>query len=332
MENFTAKRVLGIFLVLFFLGYGTSVYWGLEPDVMDISELVVKSKDEAAKEGKKLVVGYTTTTTLITVAETLLDKPGGYLSNDVIPPSLLMDNMPAWELGVLEQVRDLSLIMRKDFSRSQSQSMEDKDLKVAQPKFNIDSKSWHLPSAEAEYREAIKAIYSYRTRLADPNQSDAQFYARADNLAAWLKEVQSRLGSLSQKLSSSVGRHAINDGLAGDSAAQQSTYTPEEELIKTSWFLTDDVFYEARGASWALLHFMKAIEVDFKGVLEKKNASVSVRQIIRELEETQETVWSPMILNGSGFGLMANHSLVMANYISRANAAVIDLSELLNKG
>ena len=29
---------------------------------------------------------------------------------------------------------------------------------------------------------------------------------------------------------------------------------------------------------------------------------------------------SPMILNGSGFGLMANHSLVMASYISRANA------------
>ncbi|GIS02633.1 MAG: hypothetical protein CM15mP103_11840 [Gammaproteobacteria bacterium] len=27
-----------------------------------------------------------------------------------------------------------------------------------------------------------------------------------------------------------------------------------------------------------------------------------------------------MILNGSGFGLWANHSLVMASYISRANA------------
>ena len=332
MEHFTAKRVFGALLGLVLLGYGTSVYWGLEPEVMNISELVTKSKTQAAQEGKQLVVGYTTTTTLITVAETLLDKPGGYLSNDLAPPSILMDNMPAWELGVLEQVRDLSLIMRKDFSRSQSQSVEDKDLKVAQPKFNIDHKSWHLPSAEAEYRDAIAAIISYRTRLADPDQPDAQFYARADNLTSWLKEVQSRLGSLSQKLSSSVGRHAINDGLAGDSGAQQSTYTAEEELIQTSWFQTDDVFYEARGASWALLHFMKAIEVDFKGVLEKKNATVSVRQIIRELEETQETVWSPMILNGSGFGLMANHSLVMANYISRANAAVIDLSELLSKG
>ena len=94
----------------------------------------------------------------------------------------------------------------------------------------------------------------------------------------------------------------------------------------------DDVFYEARGATWALLHLLKAVEVDFADVLEKKNALVSLRQIIRELEATQQTIWSPMILNGSGFGMLANHSLVMANYISRANAAIIELSELLNQG
>ena len=39
-----------------------------------------------------------------------------------------------------------------------------------------------------------------------------------------------------------------------------------------------------------------------------------------------------MVLNGSGFGLVASHSLVMANYISRANAALIELSELLAQG
>jgi hypothetical protein len=39
-----------------------------------------------------------------------------------------------------------------------------------------------------------------------------------------------------------------------------------------------------------------------------------------------------MVLNGSGFGVLANHSLVMANYISRANAALIDLTELLSQG
>lgn len=81
-----------------------------------------------------------------------------------------------------------------------------------------------------------------------------------------------------------------------------------------------------------MLHYFKAVELEFADVLEKKNAKVSLQQIIRELEATQQTVWSPMIVNGSGFGLLANHSLVMANYISRANAALIDLTELLAQG
>ena len=48
--------------------------------------------------------------------------------------------------------------------------------------------------------------------------------------------------------------------------------------------------------------YMRAVEVDFADVLKKKNAEVSLRQIIRELEATQQTVWSPVVLNGSGFG------------------------------
>ena len=63
-----------------------------------------------------------------------------------------------------------------------------------------------------------------------------------------------------------------------------------------------------------------------------KNALRSLRQIIRELEGTQHDLSSPVILNGSGFGLFANHSLVMASYIARANASMIDLRELLQQG
>jgi hypothetical protein len=59
---------------------------------------------------------------------------------------------------------------------------------------------------------------------------------------------------------------------------------------------------------------------------------VSFRQIIRELESTQEPLQSPMVLNGNKFGLFANHSLVMANYIARANAAIIDMRMLLSQG
>ena len=103
-------------------------------------------------------------------------------------------------------------------------------------------------------------------------------------------------------------------------------------MVKTKWMEIDDVFYEARGTSWALLHFLKAAEIDFADVLEKKNARTSLRQIIRELEMTQQPINTPMIFNGAGFGMFANHSLVMASYISRANAALIDLRDLLAQG
>ena len=103
-------------------------------------------------------------------------------------------------------------------------------------------------------------------------------------------------------------------------------------MVKTSWTELDDVFYEARGTSWALIQFLKAAQVDFADVLAKKNAQISLEQIIRELEATQKPLRSPLILNGSGFGLLANHSLTAASYVSRAHAAIIDLRELLSQG
>ena len=279
-----------------------------------------------------MVTGAVTTATMIRLGRTLLEKRGGYLSNDLFPPGLWMDNVPAWEFGVLVQVRDMSRVMRADLSRSQSQSEEDPALSQAEGKFFFDNSSWIFPQSESEYEDGIALLENYLTRLADPDLPAAQFYARADNLRTWLTAVETRLGSLSQRLSASVGRRQLALALAGDPAASQATPVPDEAEIKTSWFEIDDVFYEARGQTWALLHLLRAVEQDFGDVLDDKNARVSLRQIARELEGTQETIWSPMILNGTDFGFVANHSLVMASYISRANAAIIDLRSLLAQG
>jgi hypothetical protein len=249
-----------------------------------------------------------------------------------MPPWVFLDNVPNWEFGVLTQVRDLARSMRNDFSRSQTQSTEDPDLSEADPLFHYSSDRWLLPATEGKHREGMQYLEAYLTRLADPNQHSTQFYARADNLSDWLSLVEKRLGSLSQRLSASVGQQRLNTDLAGDVAARQSTASPTEIDVKTSWFEIDDVFYEARGNTWALIHILKAMEVDFHDVLRKKNALISFRQIIRELESTQDPLHAPMILNGDKFGAFANHSLVMANYISRANAAIIDLRMLLQQG
>ncbi|GJM05648.1 MAG: hypothetical protein DHS20C09_16440 [marine bacterium B5-7] len=303
-------------------------YWDTEPDVFDIQ----KQSQYRNQGSTDYVTGFVTTATMIEVAETLFSKRGGYLSNDIMPPSVFMDNIPSWEFGVLTQIRDLARSMRNDFSRSQTQSVEDKDLMIADPQFHFDSESWVLPSTEREYKKGIDALNNYLARLADPNEQDAQFFARADNLRDWLAIIEKRLGSLSQRLSASVGQARVNTDLEGDAEATQSTIKPDLVEVKTPWLEIDDTFYEARGTCWALIHFMHAIEYDLHDVLQKKNALVSLRQIIRELEGTQDMVWSPMIMNGTGFGFLANHSLVMASYISRANSAVIDLRNLLEQG
>ena len=111
----TWKKVTGVGLFLVLIGYGLSVWWSIEPDPINPQQLTATDKN---------VVGYATTTSRILTVETLLDKQGGWLSNDVMPPSIFMDNMPAFEYGALEQARDLALIMRKEFSRSQSQNRQ----------------------------------------------------------------------------------------------------------------------------------------------------------------------------------------------------------------
>ena len=299
------------------------IYWSRQPDVFWVNHTI---------DDQRIVVGYSTADTLIRVTETMLDKPGGYLSNDVMPPGVYLDNVPNWERGVLQQVRDLARIIRNDYSRSQSQSKEDPDVRDAEQALFIDNTSWIFPKAESEYGDAIEGFRRYRDRLVDDADTEAQFYARADNLREWLAQVEKRLGSLTRRLGDSVATTRINEDLAGDPSAAASNPQPDQVTVQTSWFEVDDVFFEARGTAWALVHFFRAAEFDFAQVLDDKNANASVRQIIRELEASLQPLGSPMILNGSGFGFFANHSLVMANYLARANAAVINLRELLDQG
>ena len=308
----------GVMLIMFAI-----MFWlSREPDVFWVSRSV---------SGDSTNVGFSTTDTLVRVAETLLDKRGGYLSNDKIPPNIFLDNIPSWEFGVLQQVRDMARIIRNDYSRSQSQSKEDADVAKAEPLFFIDNESWMLPAAESAYRDAIRGFTKYRDRLA-ANDPGTRFYARADNLREWLAQVEKRLGSITRRLGDSVASTRINDDLAGDAAAEAAGAQPDTVDVRTSWFQIDNVFFEARGTAWALVHFFRATEFDFAKVLADKNAGASVRQIIRELEASLGPMHSPMILNGGGFGMLPNHSLVMASYLARANAAVINLRELLDQG
>lgn len=81
-----------VLITLVILLYLLALYWSQEPDAFDVREVTRAQLGELQP-----VVGSHTTASLVQVMETLLDKPGGYLSNDVTPPTVFLDNIPSWE-------------------------------------------------------------------------------------------------------------------------------------------------------------------------------------------------------------------------------------------
>ena len=298
--------------------YALTVYWSIEPAEFDVIEA---AREDANLTGstRSLPPGAIYANTLAHIAETILNKRGGYISNDIFPGGVI-DNMPAWEYGALVMLRDGASALRNHFARSKSQSKENFWLSKAEPQFYFNHTSFILPATEAEYQKGIENLRKYLNDLNNPDARNANFFARADNFTQYLEVMLKRLGDYGYRLSAS------------------SMQTPSYDLssnrliTKTPWLEVDDVFWEARGATWALLHIFKAVQAEFGTIFKGKAAEATLRQIIQELEDSQAPVLSPVILNGDGFGLFANYSLTMANYITRANAATLDLRELMLRG
>jgi hypothetical protein len=333
------RWLLGLFAGVLLLNLALMLHWGRQPPGFDVA---ASARAELSTAGGQAVPGTTMTTAMITLGETLLGKPGGFLHNDRLPPGVLMDNMPGWECGVVMALRDAVQALRDDFTRAKSQSIENLDVKRADMKLAMDPKAWMLPAAEDAYREGIDALRAY---LADLAGGRARFYPRADNLGRYLALVEKRLGNFGVRLGAAAGASlgsSAEPGGGGDGARSglggaalgaadlSAGPVPLEEAFDPA--RVDDVFFCSRGYSWALLHLLRAAQVDFGPVLADKNAVAPVQRIVQDLEGAIKPMRSPVVLNGGGFGLLANHSLVAASYVARVNAAVIDLRLLLEQG
>ena len=300
------------------------IYWSREPAQFSVADA---ARRILPKQTEPFATGSATAATLFEVIATLLDKPGGFISNDVAPPGVWLDNMPSWEYGVLTQARDLVKVLRESVSHSQLNAAgelvpvaDDEALMRAEPRLNFSPDSWALPSSESQYRDAQDYLRDYLERLQGRSDKHAVFDASTSNLNLWLGRVTLRLGNLSQRLSACV-RPQENPLLWQGAASTEIPLTPGGKI--------DEIFYEARGSTWALLHFLRAAEIDYAAPLAQNHALPLLHEVIRDLEQSQAPIYAPLILNGRGFGLLANHSLVMASYIARANTAVINLRNVL---
>ncbi len=323
-------RGIIIFIVLLVVGiFALGWYWSIEPPPFNVKqEALNRAKKTDLKE---MPVGYVYGNTLAHIAEVLLFKSGGYITNDVAPPGILVDDITSFEYGALVMLRDATSALRNHLARAQSQSAEDPDLAKAEPYFYYENNSWALPSTEAEYKKGVTALHFYIQRLIKHDKkTPAHFYARADNLWQYVEIVIKRLGGLSTRLNANTSRY--NSMMSINTVDQNESEQKQSAVGRTAWLEIDNVFWEARGAAWALLHILKAVKYDFEDILLDKRAMDTVDIMIREMANALEPVVSPVILNGDGFGIFANYSLAMANYISRANAAALDLRDVMNRG
>lgn len=303
-------KPLAILVAIYLLAVtALGIWWSRTPEPLVVEETVVVHRGTGVAAR-----GAVTTAGMMAVIDTLLSKPGGYLRNDLAPPGVWLDNMPAWEFGVLQQTRQLALAMP---------SMATSDLpeveKASQALLG-NSSDWFFPSTEHRLNQAGEALDEYMVRLEAPGAEGLA--AGGQGLSPWLYSVADSLDSLSYRLSASIGNPESLADLDVD-----VDRVPGE----TPWYRVDNVFFEARGQAWALLSLLKAVRHDQADVLDAHDLTARWDALIAELQASQRRLWSPIVLNGSGFGMFANHSLVMANHLLGARDRAHELADTLSR-
>ncbi|MGC3871913.1 DUF2333 family protein [Halomonas sp. GXIMD04776] len=292
------KPLLTLLVLYLVVCLGLGIWWSQRPDNFDVTHAVLEQRQHPTAPAPR---GTVMTATLATTIETLLDKPGGYLRNDKLLPGVWLDNMPSWEYGVLTQARLLTQTLPA-FGAGDTSLLSD-----ASDALDSDSRDWLYPGAEKHYRRALTTLHGYLSSFT--NQGMTGFADNGGPLAQWLRKTGQRLDGITERLSAS-----IDDPEALRKLGVNESALPED----TPWLRIDDTFFTARGETWALLHYLQAVKHDYADIVAKADGNETLDRVIAELKLAQRRLWSPMVLNGKGFGMFANHSLLLANYTQTA--------------
>lgn len=318
------------------------MYVSRMPLVFDVNERAVQralERGHIESEDQPLVTGYTTVSTTLELTDWLLKKPGGFLHNDrIMPNAYLIDNMPNFELGVVNELRDTVEAFRMIFSRPRAQSIELPYLIDAHRFYSFQPDSWMIPPSEAQYRTGRRHVETYLEAIVAGGEGSGLFVSRQDALERYLKTRADRLGSFSVLLrAASPDGYAFNPKVETQNLA--TTFDPihpeyQGNILRdvTPWHKRDDIFYEVRGSVYVMYHVMLALRTDFEGELNDKRAMGQMNRILSELHAASQPLVCPVVLNGSEFGFFHNHSLTAAAHIAKAHVAVNDLRVLLRGG
>jgi len=248
-----------------------------------------------------------------------------WLPNDLFWPTILLDNMPNFQIGELEVIRYNTRVLRDNLSRMRTTDNLDPAAEKAFTSLSNDPYKWWFPSAESKWKEANRGLETFYENLL---AGKSYFYPRADNLAELLQQYASLMGGANTRLINAP--HDIDSSLAVEEQAKDSSEGPKMVDINIPWYRIDDNFYYAQGIAYALYESFKAIRIDFLDVLTDKN---SLKLVDKILENLKRCYFEPLIVfNGDPGSIFANHSLNLSGVFNDARQKINSLIVSLKQG
>ena len=247
-----------------------------------------------------------------------------WMPNDLFWPTVFLDNLPNFQIGVLEVVRYNVRVLRDNLSRMRTTDKLDPDAEAAFTALSNDPYKWWFPSAESKWKLANTHLAAYYRNLLS---GKSHFYARADNLVELLNQYLSLMGGVNTRLINAP--RDIKETLAVEEEKGKTSPTTMVD-IDIPWRQIDDNFYYAQGVAYALYESFQAIRSDFIDVLTDKNSLQLVDKILEVLGRCQ---FEPLIVfNGDPGSIFANHSLNLSGVFNDARQKINSLTVALMQG
>ena len=248
-----------------------------------------------------------------------------WLPNDLFWPTILLDNMPNFQIGELEVVRYNVRVLRDNLSRMRTTDKLDPYAEGAFTSLSNDPYKWWFPSAESKWKLGYNNLERFHQGLL---AGKSHFYPRADNLVQLLDQYTSLMGGANTRLINAP--RDIKETLSLEEQKKEGAEPPRVVDIDIPWHKIDDNFYYAQGVAYALYESFKAIRADFIDVLVDKN---SVNLVDKILEDLGRCNFEPLIVtNGDPESIFANHSLNLAGVFNDARQKINSLTVALKQG
>lgn len=276
---------------------------------------------EVATPASQAARGTVYADTLLRMGDQMLSA---WLPNDVLWPSVLLDNPQNFQLGQLEVMRYATRVLRDKLSRQRTTDKIDPEADLAFTSFSNNPRAWMLPSAEGKFQDGLKALTRYRAGLTG---GTSYFFPRSDNLVELLEQFISLLGGVDTRLANAPRDWPtrLSEETAGDRYSQGES----RAKVRVPWIQIDDNFYFARGVAYGIRQVLAAVRWEFREIVSIKRSGELLDNIIEELGLADfEPLW---VLNGSRDSIFANHSLSMMATLEDARQKLINLQQVLER-